>query len=247
MKRSFLVGLVQFFFLWEIVIVFHLVDTFFLPDPITVLEALYIAFQNEHLGSDLLATLSRVFSAFFLSITIGLPLGLFLGSKSEAYAKMEFGIDFFRSTPPTALFPLFLLLFGATELSKVLLAAFASTLIILFNTAHGVIHAQKSRLLAVSLMGATKSQIFRWILFWESLPQTFLGLRGAISFSLIVIIVTEMFIGTNQGLGRRIIDAQITYEIPTLYAVIFLTGALGYLFNLLFHLLEKNFLHWIKI
>ena len=118
-------------------------------------------------------------------------------------------------------------------------------LIIIFNTAHGVMNVKNSRVLAAKIMGATKSQIFKWILFWESLPQTFIGLRSAISLSLVVIIVTEMFIGTTSGLGRRIIDSQITYEIPTMYAVILLTGIIGYLLNLVFLLIEKRLIHWM--
>jgi len=55
-----------------------------------------------------------------------------------------------------------------------------------------------------------------------------------------------MFIGTNSGLGRKIIDSQITYEIPTMYATILLTGIIGYLLNLIFKLIEKKILHWKK-
>jgi NitT/TauT family transport system permease protein len=105
-------------------------------------------------------------------------------------------------------------------------------------------HAKKSRVLAAQIMGATKAQIFRWILFWESLPQTFIGLRSAVSLSLVIIVVTEMFIGTTSGLGRKIIDSQITYEIPTMYATILLAGIVGYLLNLFFLTIEKRFLHW---
>ena len=193
---------------------------------------------------DLISTLQRVILAFIMALVIGLPLGLLLGSKEKIYRSVEFIIDFFRSTPATALFPLFLLVFGITDKSKIAVAAFASMLIIIFNTAYGVMHAKKSRVLAAQIMGATKAQIFRWILFWESLPQTFIGLRSAISLSLVLIVVTEMFIGTTSGLGRKIIDSQITYEIPTMYATILLAGIIGYLLNLLFLEVEKRFLHW---
>ncbi len=84
------------------------------------------------------------------------------------------------------------------------------------------------------------------VLIWESLPQTFVGLRSAASLSLVVIVVTEMFIGTNMGLGRKIIDAQLTYEITTMYAVILLTGIIGYTFNMFFLSVEKKVLHWTK-
>lgn len=65
-----------------------------------------------------------------------------------------------------------------------------------------------------------------------------------LSLSLVVIIVTEMFIGTPIGLGRKIIDSQLTYEIKTMYAVILLTGILGYLLNSIFLFIETRFLHW---
>lgn len=55
-------------------------------------------------------------------------------------------------------------------------------------------------------MGANRFQIFKDVLFWESLPQTFIGLRSGISLALVIVIVAEMLIGTETGLGKRIID-----------------------------------------
>jgi len=193
---------------------------------------------------DIIATLLRVGTAFGISLLIGLPLGLLFGTSENIYRSFEFIIDFFRSTPATALFPLFLLIFGIADTSKIAATCFSATLIIIFNTAHGTMRAKQSRLRMIRSMGATRFQIFYTILFWESLPQTFVGLRNALSTSLIVVIITEMFIGTTHGLGKLIIDSQITYEIKTMYAIILLTGTIGYLLNLLFLGLEKNLLHW---
>ncbi len=244
MKKHIIIGPVLLILIWILVVYLHLVDAFFLPGPFTVLAKLGEALGRGIIIPDLIATLERVSVSFIVALALGLPLGLWLGYSEKIYDSIEFIIDFFRSTPATALFPLFLLIFGITDTSKIAVAAFSATLIIIFNTAHGVMHAKKSRLLAAQIMGATKLQIFRWILFWESLPQTFIGLRSAVSLSLVVIVVTEMFIGTSVGLGRRIIDAQITYEIPAMYAIILLTGIIGYLLNVFFILIEKRFLHW---
>ena len=87
-------------------------------------------------------------------------------------------------------------------------------------------------------------QIFRWISFWESLPQIFVGMRTGLSLCLVIIIVTEMFIGTYAGLGRRIIDFQYVYDIKGMYAVILLTGILGYGINTIFLAVEKRVIHW---
>ncbi len=244
MRKYTIIGPVLLFLIWAVTAQLQLIDKFFLPDPFTTIGKLFELIANGAILGDLFSTFERVIISFVIALMIGLPLGLLLGRTEKIYRSVEFIIDFFRSTPATALFPLFLLIFGITDKSKIAVAAFAAMLIIIFNTAYGVMHAKKSRVLAAQIMGATKTQIFRWILFWESLPQTFIGLRSAISLSLVIIVVTEMFIGTTSGLGRRIIDSQITYEIPTMYATILLAGIVGYLLNLFFIAIEKRFLHW---
>jgi NitT/TauT family transport system permease protein len=179
-----------------------------------------------------------------VALVIGLPLGILLGASERTYRSSEFIIDFFRSIPATALFPLFLLVFGITDRSKIAAASFAALLIILFNTAYGVIHAKKSRILAARLMGASRWQVFTSIILWEALPQILVGLRTAVSWALAIIVVTEMFIGTYAGIGRRLIDFQITYNITAMYATLLLTGIIGYAVNALFLLIEKKFVRW---
>jgi len=243
-KLTVFIGPILLLFVWGIVSWFGFIDEFFLPGPIETLVELVVLLSEKGLIQDLLATLERVWWSFAIAVVLGLPLGLFLGRASRVYKSVEFIIDFFRSTPATALFPLFLLVFGVGDLAKIAVAAFASFLIIIFNVAYGVMHSKKSRVLAAQMMGASKWQIFRSIIFWESLPQTLVGLRNSISISLILIIVTEMFIGTNIGLGRKIIDFQITYNIEAMYATILLVGTMGYLLNLIFVLIEKRYLRW---
>lgn len=244
MRKFTLIGPILLILIWAVAAQLELIDKFFLPNPFTTINKLFELLLSGVILGDLFSTFERVTLAFIIALVVGLPLGLILGRVEKIYRSVEFIIDFFRSTPATALFPLFLLVFGVTDNSKIAVAAFASVLIIIFNTAYGVMHAKKSRVLAAQIMGATKAQIFRWILFWESLPQTFIGLRSAISLSLVLVVVTEMFIGTNVGLGKKIIDSQITYEISTMYAAILLAGIVGYLLNLFFIMLEKRFLHW---
>jgi len=246
MKKLTPIGPIILITLWFIISKLNIVDSFFLPGPFVTLRELLVLFGDGSVIDDLGMTIGRVLVSFVLAVLIGLPTGLFLGSAEKIYRSFESVIDFFRSIPATALFPLFLLIFGISDTSKIAVAVFTSSLIIIFNTAYGVMHSSKSRILAAKIMGASRMQIFRNILLWESLPQTFVGLRSAASLALVVIIVTEMFIGTSVGLGRMIIDAQITYEIQTMYAVIILTGSVGYIFNQLFVFVEKKVLHWTR-
>ena len=115
---------------------------------------------------------------------------------------------------------------------------------IVFNVAYSVMNARPTRLMAARVMGASKFRIFRDVMFFESLPQTFVGLRLGVSYALVVIIVAEMFIGASNGMGHRIIDAQQIFELGQMYAAIIATGILGYGLNICFLIIEKNFMQW---
>jgi NitT/TauT family transport system permease protein len=244
MNKFTLIGIFSIFLIWTVVTQFNIIDSFFLPHPEEVILKLLTLLQNGELNTDITLTSIRVIFSFCLAGLLGIPIGLFIGSNEKIYNSTEIIIDFIRSTPAPAIFPLFLLIFGVDDKSKIALAVFCISAIIMFNTAQGVRNSKKPRIEAVKLMGASKMQIFKEITFWEALPQTIVGLRTSISLSLTLIILTEMFIGTQYGLGRRIIDYQYTYSITSLYATILLTGILGYLLNQIFASLEKKVIHW---
>lgn len=105
-------------------------------------------------------------------------------------------------------------------------------------------HARPTRMLAARVMGASRLRVFKDVMFYESLPQTFIGLRTGVSMALVVIVVAEMFIGSDNGLGKRIIDSQITFDLPQLYGTILVSGILGYGLNLVFLAAEKLLVHW---
>jgi NitT/TauT family transport system permease protein len=193
---------------------------------------------------DVWPTVYRTMTSFGIALVISLPLGIVLGSSRLLYRSMEFLIDFFRSTPVTALFPLFLLIFGIDDSAKIAVAVFAAGLIILFNVAYGVMSATRTRIMAARVMGASRLRILKDVLFYESLPQTFVGLRTGVSIGLVVIIVAEMFVGADRGMGHRIIDAQQVFELSNMYASILVTGAIGYLFNRVFLSLDNRLIHW---
>jgi NitT/TauT family transport system permease protein len=68
--------------------------------------------------------------------------------------------------------------------------------------------------------------------------------RSGISIALVIVVVAEMFIGSANGMGRRIIDAQQVFDLKQMYASIIATGCLGYGLNILFLGLERHFVKW---
>jgi NitT/TauT family transport system permease protein len=232
------------FAVWYVVYATGAVTAKLLPSPIRTFQSIWANAYSGGLGPDLLDTVTRTLRAFLIAAIAGIPLGIIIGSSERVYRSIEFLIDFFRSTPATAMFPLFMIIFGLGDFSKIAVAAFAAWLVVLFNVAYGVMNSRPTRVLAARVMGASRLRILKDVLFFECLPQTFVGLRTAVSLALVVIVVAEMFIGSDNGLGKRIIDSQITFDLPQLYGTILVSGVLGYSLNLIFLSLEKVLVHW---
>ena len=73
-------------------------------------------------------TVIRTFTAIAVAAVIAIPLGIVLGSSERLYRSVEFVIDFFRSTPASAMFPLFLVIFGVGNATKIYVASFGAAL-----------------------------------------------------------------------------------------------------------------------
>ena len=238
------IGPVLLFIVWDLVVRLGLIRAILLPPPLDALGALVNGLAGGPLLKDFAVTVWRTVQAFLIAAAVGMPLGVLLGSNERAYRSVEFLIDFFRSTPSSALIPLFLMIFGVSEVNKVAIAAFGALLIVVFNSAYGVINARKQRVMAARVMGASRWQVFKDVLIWESLQPSFVGLRSAVSMALVIVIVAEMFIGADSGLGNRIINSQQVMNVKDMYASILAAGALGYALNILFLVLERRIVHW---
>jgi len=238
------IGPVALFIVWDLVVRLGFIKPILLPAPADTVSTLITGLAGGPLLSDFAVTVWRTLQAFLIAAVVGVPLGVLLGSNEKAYRSVEFLIDFFRSTPSSALIPLFLMIFGTSDVNKVAIAAFGALLIVVFNSAYGVINARKQRVMAAKVMGATRWQTFRDVLVWESLQPSFVGLRSAVSMALVIVIVAEMFIGADSGLGNRIINSQQVLNVKAMYASILAAGALGYVLNILFLLAERRIVHW---
>ncbi|WP_371134136.1 ABC transporter permease [Polaromonas sp.] len=238
------IGPVVLFIVWDLVVRLGFIKAILLPPPLDAMGALINGLAGGPLLKDFLVTVWRTVQAFLIAAAVGMPLGVLLGSSEKAYRSVEFLIDFFRSTPSSALIPLFLMIFGVSDVNKVAIAAFGALLIVVFNSAYGVINARKQRVMAAKVMGASRWQVFKDVLIWESLQPSFVGLRSAVSMALVIVIVAEMFIGADSGLGNRIINSQQVMNVKDMYASILAAGALGYALNILFLVVERRIVHW---
>lgn len=244
MTWRFLIGPAILVLVWAVVTSFGLVLPLFLPAPLDVLSSLYLLLVDGPLWSDIVATIYRTIAAFFLAAFFGLLLGVPLGISRKFYDASEFVLDFFRSMPSPAIIPLAMLLFGLGDLSRIAVATFTCTLVNAIQIAYAVRFIPRNRIIAAKLAGAKGTFLVRHVLIPSVVPGIVAGWRITLSLSLIIIVVTEMFIGTQTGLGMRIYDYHMMFRSAEMYATILVVGLIGYSLNKTIELAENRFVHW---
>ncbi len=248
MKKSLLQATVCVLLLgaWFLLTAGGMVHPLIIPTPYSVGKATFSILLHSDGWSHILSTCGRFFLGFLLGSFAGIVVGTLLARIPSLNATTGFVLDFFRSIPATALIPLYLLIFGLTEISKIALISTAVFFIMTINTRTGVWHIEKTRIWVAHTLEISPLRLFCGVFLLDAYPHISAGIRLSLSFALILTIVSEMFIGTSTGLGSAILENQLRYETATMYGYIFITGMLGYLANFGYGALEKLFLPWVR-
>lgn len=231
---------------WWSVASLGLASPVLLPPPADVASELARVVHSGQLAENLAYSLGRMLIGFAGAVLVGVLAGVIVGSSRLAFHAIAPLIDFFRSTPVTTLYPLFVLVLGVSHVSKVGMVFTACVFVVALNTAYGVRHSNAVRREMAQLYGATRFQTLAWITFYESLPQTMIGVRTSISLAWIVEILAEMFMGAQYGVGQQLIEAFTTYAIAEMYAVILVNGLVGFALNRGVDVVEARYARWIS-
>ncbi|WP_437574763.1 ABC transporter permease [Sorangium sp. So ce887] len=229
--------------IWETAPRVGLVEPAFLPPLSEVLATGWQLLQNGQLLSHIKASLSRSLLGFSLAIVMGVPLGLAIGWYKGVADAINPLLEVLRNTAALALLPVFLLLLGIGEASKVSLVIYSCTWPILLNTISGVRGVDPLLIKSARTMGLSPLQLFRKVILPAAVPTIFVGIRLSGAYSLLVLVAAEM-IGAKAGLGYLIIYAQYNFQIPSMYVGILTITTLGLAFNHLLMRVERRFTSW---
>jgi len=231
--------------LWFVATSFSWVDSLFLPSPIAVVKAIGQLFVKHNFLSDILATLYRLVVGFGIGAVSGVSVGMVVGYYRKLFDVLEFPLDFARSIAVATLAPLFVLVFGLGDASKFAIAAWSSSLIILFGTLKGVQNCRKTRIMAARTMGTKRGRLFVRVILPEALPEILVGLRQGASIAIIVVVLSEMILGGSPvGLGQRVLNESLQYHVDAMYGAIIFAGILGFAINKFFAFIERRVVHW---
>jgi NitT/TauT family transport system permease protein len=228
---------------WEILPRLHLVEPAFLPPLSVVLATGSELVRSGELFSHIQASLSRALVGFLLSIVSGVPLGLSMGWYKGFERTISPLLEALRNTAALALLPVFILLLGIGEASKISLIVYACAWPVLLNTLSGVRNVDPLLIKFGRTMGLSPLQLFRKVIVPAAVPTIFVGIRLAGATSLVVLIAAEM-IGAKAGLGYLIIYSQYNFQIPHMYLGILTITTIGLSFNTLLVYIERRFTSW---
>jgi ABC-type nitrate/sulfonate/bicarbonate transport system permease component len=178
-----------------------------------------------------------------VAAAIAVPVGIVVGSSRPLYRSVRAVIEFLRPIPSVALIPLAVLIWGSGLESKVFLAAFASTWPLLMQTLYGVQDVDPVATDTARSFGFSRPQRLLYVTLPSAVPYIATGVRISAAVALILAVTAELVIGA-PGLGREINIARQGGAVDIMYALIVVTGLLGWAVNVLFTRAERRVLHW---
>ncbi|MEU6284376.1 ABC transporter permease [Streptomyces sp. NPDC047028] len=229
--------------LWELAPRLGLVDRTFLPPFSEVARAWWDLAADGQLVTNARASLARSFTGFGLAVAVAVPLGLLIGWYRPVADLLGPLLEVFRNTAALALLPVFVLLLGIGETSKISIVVYACTWPILLNTISAVRNVDPTLVRLARSMDLSAPRLFQKVILPASVPTIFTGVRLAGAVSILVLVAAEM-IGAKAGLGYLINASQYNFAIPQMYAGIITISAIGVAFNQLLVAAERRLSSW---
>jgi NitT/TauT family transport system permease protein len=236
-------AIVALLLLWETVPRLGLVDRTFLPPFSEVARAWWGLAADGQLADNARASLVRSFSGFGLAVAVAVPLGLLIGWYRPVADLLGPLLEVFRNTAALALLPVFVLLLGIGETSKISIVVYACAWPILLNTISAVRNVDPTLLKLAKSMDLSAPRLFQKVILPSSVPVIFTGIRLAGAASILVLVAAEM-IGAKAGLGYLINASQYNFAIPQMYAGIITISAIGVVFNQFLVTVERRMDSW---
>ncbi|PYE20290.1 NitT/TauT family transport system permease protein [Williamsia limnetica] len=228
---------------WEVAPRVGLVDKTFLPPFSDVVDALIKLAQSGQLSEHISASVGRALKGFTVAVVVAVPLGIVIGWYRPVAQLLNPVLELFRNTAALALLPVFVLILGIGETSKVALVIYACMFPILLNTISGVRTVDPLLIKSARSLGLSSFRLFQKVILPAALPTIFTGIRLSAAASILVLIAAEM-VGARSGLGYLIMASQLNFQIPQMYAGILTIALVGLVFNFVLVIIERRFSRW---
>ncbi len=226
---------------WEVAVRVFSVPAYLLPSPSAIGVKIWQA--RDMLLQNLAWTMAAAVLGFVIGTAFAVSLAmLFLYSRAAERALFPWAITL-KAIPILAIAPLLTIWLGFGLQPKVAIAAIACFFPTLVNAVKGLRTVDRQSLEFLSVIGATKAQVFRHARFYAALPYIFAAAKVSSSTAVIGAIVAE-FTGANFGIGTVIVTAGYQQDAAMLFSAIVASSVATILMFYLVVIVEKISLFW---
>jgi NitT/TauT family transport system permease protein len=209
---------------WEAVVRIKQIPNTLLPAPSAVATRLTETLPFL-LGQAVPTTLETI-ASFLISMVLGISLAVLICKSRLMRDALYPNIVLFQLIPKIALAPLFIVWLGIGSTSRITFGVFISFFPVVVATLTGLMSVDRDLLRLCKAVGADESRIYAKVRFPAAVPHLFSGLKIAITFAMIGVIVGE-FITAQAGLGYMILFAASQAEMTLIFASIVVLCVIG--------------------
>ncbi|MBI1218012.1 MAG: ABC transporter permease subunit [Rhodobacteraceae bacterium] len=232
---------------WQIAALTGFIDPFFFGSPWGICVRLWDwGLNGTAYGSfwlQIWVTLEESILGFIVGVTSGIFFGVLLGEIPYLAEVIGPYIKIVNALPRIVLGSIFVMWLGLGLPSKVLLAAVLVFFVVFFNAFQGVRSVDRNLISNARILGATRLQVVRHVVFPSAMTWIIASLHVALGFSIIGAIVGE-FLGSEKGLGLVIATAQNTFDANGVFGAMLVIGMLALSAEGVMAMIEKRLLAW---
>lgn len=221
----------------------RIIRPIYVSRPTDIARRLYEIFATGEIFPHLAITAQELVLGYLVGVSAGVATGYTLGRSPRLAAIFEPYIMAFYGIPKIALAPLFIIWFGIGMWSKVALAGIMVFFLVFYNVYMGVRAVDRDLVNMTMILGASESQLTRHVYLPAAAPFIIMGMRMAIPYSVIGVIVGE-FTSSTRGLGLFILQASSSYDPAGVFAGIAILLIFVIVADAGATRLEKRLLRW---
>ena len=242
-KFSGLLFLVGLMLAWELAARANLMNPLIVPSLGRILGVFWDLLWSGQILMQIVLSMKRAAMGYLLAAAVFIPLGILMGLFQGIHRALEVIVEMVRPVPPPVIIPVALLFFGLEDEMKIFVIFFSCAWPILLNTIDGVRNIDGVLLNTAKTFRLSRAQTIWRIILPAAAPQIMTGLRVSLPIMLILVVISEM-VGSTDGIGYFILDAQRRFRVAQMYAGMFALAILGYALNQLFNLVQRRLLSW---
>jgi NitT/TauT family transport system permease protein len=217
---------------------------FFFGEPLKVGARIWSWFVTEaDIYRHLMVTLIETLLAFGVGSVLGLAAGLWLALSPMASAILEPYVKALNSMPRIILAPIFSVWFGLGIASKVALGVTLVFFIVFFNVYQGVKEVSPVVLANARMLGASNKQLLRHVYLPSATSWVFSSLHTSVGLAFVGAVVGE-YLGSSQGVGYLILQAEGMFDINTVMAGIVVLTVFALVLDAAVGKVEKRLMKW---